>query len=76
MTHTHDVVLICNDGSLRNFRVYGRPMPNAGETITLPVDGRLIRARVNGKCSVSLQKPEMVQSVDHADAAEIEELVV
>ena len=76
MTDTHDVVLIRNDGSLRNFRVYGRPIPNAGETITLPVDGRLIRARVSAKSSVSLQIPEMVQSVDHADAAEIEELVV
>ena len=76
MTHTHDVVLIRTDGSVRNFRIYGRPMPNGGDTITLPVDGRLIRARVNGKCSVSLQNPEMVQSVDHADATEIEELVV
>jgi hypothetical protein len=85
VTHTHDVVLIRTDGSVRNFRIYGRPMPNGGDTITLPVDGRLIRARVNGKCSVSLQKPEMVQSVqkpemvqsvDHADATEIEELVV
>ena len=75
MTSTHDVVLTRTDGSVRNFRVYGRSTPNGGDTITLPVDGRLIKARVNGKCSVSLQKPEMVQSIDHADATEIEELV-
>ena len=75
MTHPHDVVLMRTDGSVRNFRIYGRPMPNAGETITLPVDGRLISARVSRKSSVSLQKPEMVQSVEHADAAEIEEMV-
>jgi hypothetical protein len=77
VTYTHAVVLTRTDGSVRNFRVYGRPTPNGGDTITLPVDGRLIRARVTGKSSVSLQKPEMVQSVDHADATatEIEELV-
>ena len=75
MTDTHDVVLIRKDGSVRNFRIYGRPTPNSGDTITLPVDGRLIRTRVGAKSSVSLQKPEMVQSVDHADATEIEELV-
>jgi hypothetical protein len=75
VTNTHDVVLIRKDGSVRNFRIYGRPTPNSGDTITLPVDGQLIRARVSGKSSVSLQKPEMVQSVDHADATAIEELV-
>lgn len=75
MTHAHDVVLIRKDGSARNFRVYGRPTPKDGDTITLPVDGQLTRARVRGKSSVSLQRPEMVQSVDHADATEIEELV-
>ena len=75
MTYTHDVVLIRKDGSVRNFRIYGRPTPNSGDTITLPVDGRLIRARVSEKSSVSLQKPEMAQSVDNADATAIEELV-
>jgi hypothetical protein len=74
-TNTHDVVLIRKDGSVRNFRIYGRPTPNGGDTITLPVDGRLIRTRVSGESSVSLQKPEMVRSVDHADATAIEELV-
>ena len=70
MTHdavTHDVVLARTDGSARKFRVYGRPMPGSGDTITLPVDGQVIRARV----TVSSEKPEMDQSVD----AELVELV-
>jgi hypothetical protein len=76
VTNTHDVVLKRMDGSVRNFRIYGRPTPNGGDTITLPVDGRQIRARVSRKSRVSLPKPGMVQSVDdHADATEIEEFV-
>jgi hypothetical protein len=70
MTHdavTHDVVLARGDGSQRKFRVYGRPMPGYGDTITLPVDGQVIRARV----IVSPEKLEMDQSVD----AELVELV-
>ena len=74
VTNTHDVVLKRMDGSVRNFRIYGRPTPNGGDTITLPVDGLQIRARVSKKAS--LPKPGMVQSdYDHADATEIEELV-
>lgn len=42
----YDVLLARSDGSKRIFRIYGRPLPEAGEAITLPVDGRLIRARV------------------------------
>ena len=43
---THDFVLARGDGSKRKFRIYGRPMPENGDTIALPVDGRLIiRAR-------------------------------
>ena len=56
--NTHDVVLKRMDGSVRNFRIYGRPTPNGGDTITLPVDGRLIRARVSGKSRVSLPNQE------------------
>ena len=70
MTHdavTHDGVLARGDGSKRKFRVYGRPMPGYGDTITLPVDGQVIRARV----TVSPEKLEMDQSVD----AELVELV-
>jgi hypothetical protein len=43
---TSDVLLVGGDGSKRIFRIYGRPLPKSGETITLPVDGRLIKARI------------------------------
>jgi hypothetical protein len=42
----HDVLLLRSDGSKRIFRIYGRPLPESGQTITLPVDGRSIKARV------------------------------
>ena len=64
---THDVVLVRGDAPRRKFRVYGRPMPGNGDTIALPVDGRLINARV----TVRSEKPEIEQSVD----AELVELV-
>lgn len=70
MTHdavTHDIVLVRGDGSKRKLRIYGRPVPGSGDTITLPVDGQLIRTRV----TVSSDKPEKHQSVD----AELVELV-
>lgn len=62
----HDVKLIRRDGSVRNFRVYDRPTPKAGDIITLPVDGQLTKARV----SAPPEKPDLVQSVD-AEAVEI-----
>jgi hypothetical protein len=64
---THDVVLTRGDGSKRKFRVYGRPMPENNDTIELPVDGRLVNARV----TVRSDKPEMDQSV----AVELAELI-
>jgi hypothetical protein len=42
----HDVLLVRTDGSKRIFRIYGRPLPESGQTIALPVEGRLIKARV------------------------------
>ena len=51
---THDVVLARGDGPRRKFRVYGRQMPGNGDTIALPVDGRLISARV----TVRSERPE------------------
>jgi hypothetical protein len=71
MTHdseTHDVVLARRDGSTREFRIYGRPMPGYGDMITLPVDGQLIKARV----TVRSEKPEMGQTVD-AELVELAE---
>ena len=63
----HDVVLACENGSEREFRIYGRPMPAYGDMITLPVDGHVIRARV----TVRSEAAEMNQSV----VAELVELV-
>ena len=63
---THDVALAIGNGSKRKVRIYGRPMPGYGDTITLPLDGQLIRARV----TVSSDGPKD-QSVD----AELVELV-
>jgi hypothetical protein len=64
---THDFMLTRGDGSKRKFRIYGRPMPENGDTIALPVDGRLINARVTAR----LAESEMDQSVD----AELVELI-
>jgi hypothetical protein len=64
----HDVLLTRSDGSKRKFRIYGRPMPESGDTITLPVDGRLIEARV----TVCRAQAETERSAD----AEVVELMV
>jgi hypothetical protein len=63
---THDVALTRKDGSLRNFRVYGLSSLENGDIITLPVDGQLIKARVNGPP----KRPEIIQSAD-AEAVEV-----
>jgi hypothetical protein len=60
-------MLAGGDGSKRKFRIYGRPMPESGDTIALPVDGRLINARV----TAHLAESEMDQSVE----AELVELI-
>jgi hypothetical protein len=67
----HDVVLIRQDGSKRHFRIYGRPTPNVGDILTLPIDGHLIKARVGEIHGVASPRAKMIQSVDHVDAAEM-----
>jgi hypothetical protein len=66
---THDVVLTGTDGSVRKFRIYGRPMPGKGDVITLPVDGQLITASV----SVLSENLEVVKEMDY-EARELAEL--
>jgi hypothetical protein len=51
---THDVVLANGHGPKRKFRIYGRPMPGNGDIIALPVDGRLISARVTVRSDKSV----------------------
>ena len=64
---THDVVLARGDGSIRKFRVYGRPMPGNGDFITLPVDGHLITARVRAPS----ENPEVVKEMVDYEAREL-----
>lgn len=65
---THDVVSTHGNGSKKKFRIFGGPMPDNGDTITLPADGQLIKARV----IASSDKPEMELSVN-AEAVELVE---
>ena len=57
-----DLFLTRKDGSTRHFRIYGHPPPIAGSIISLPIDGRLIEARVS----------EVASPLDRIDAAELE----
>jgi hypothetical protein len=68
----HDVVLTRKDGSAKHFRIYGRSAPNVGDIVTLPIDGRLIKARIGEIHGGASSRAEIVQSVDHIDAAELE----
>lgn len=54
---THDVVLARGDGCERRFRIYGRPVPEKGDVVTLPVDGQFLSARVV-VCSASPKTPQ------------------
>jgi hypothetical protein len=68
----HDVVLTRKDGSARHFRIYGRPTPNVGDTVTLPIDGNLINARIDETHSAASPGADTVRPIDHVDAAEME----
>jgi hypothetical protein len=67
MSSDYDVVLIRKDGSVRNFRIFGEPSPHAGEVISLPVDGRIVKAQIGA----SPQESTASQSVDAARAVEV-----
>jgi hypothetical protein len=63
----HDLLLTRKDGSVRCFRMYDRPTPKDGDVLTLPIDGRPIKARVKASPE---RRPELSRSVD-AEAVEI-----
>jgi len=42
------------------------------DIVTLPIDGRLIKARIGEIHGGASSRAEIVQSVDHIDAAELE----
>ena len=67
MSYDYDVVLRCKDGSVRNFRIYGQPKPNGGDIISLPIEGRVVKARIGE----SSQGSEISQSVEPAQAVEV-----
>jgi hypothetical protein len=61
----HDVVLTLWDGSVRHFRVYGGVRPHPGDVITLPVNGKPIKARVyKADCVIPLNR-ELNRPADH-----------
>jgi hypothetical protein len=62
----HDLLLTRKDGSVRCLRIYDRPIPKDGEVITLPVDGRLIKASIKG----APEEPETTVLAD-VEAVEI-----
>jgi hypothetical protein len=72
----HDLVLTRKDGSARHFRIYGRSAPNVGDIVTLPIDGQLVKVRIGEIHGVASSRAEIEirQSVDHLDAAELEEV--
>ena len=68
----HDVVLTCGDGSKKHFRIYGRPAPDVRDSVGLPVDGQLIKARVNETHGVPSETAENPRSIDHLNAVKME----
>ena len=67
MGHDYDVQLRRNDGSVRNFRIYGETIPKDGDVITLPVDGQVVKARIDEPQHGS----EISRSVEQAKAVEV-----
>lgn len=63
----HDLLLTRADGSVRNFRIYGRAAPGVGELVTVPIDGKLVKVRID-----KISGAELVGSVDHVNAIEME----
>ena len=62
ITITYDVVLTHKQGfTTSNYRVYGRPIPQVGETVILPVGARTVRGRV---ISLARQPDEAVQAAE------------
>ena len=68
----HDVVLTRKDGSIRHFRIYGGVRPHAGEVVTLPINGKPVKARIDKAGRVPPPNSETARSLDDRDAIEIE----
>jgi hypothetical protein len=46
MRSDYSLLLRLTDGSSRQFHIYGQPGPGCGDVITIPIDGRLVTARI------------------------------
>jgi hypothetical protein len=66
MSHDYDVVLARKDGSVRHFRIYGQPRPKGG-VISLPVEGRAIKAEISEPSPGS----EISKPADQTSAVEV-----
>jgi hypothetical protein len=62
----HDLRLTRKDGSIRYFHIYDRPTPKEGDIVTLPIDGRLVKASVKA----TPEEPDITIMAD-AEAMEI-----
>lgn len=62
----HDLRLTLKDGSTRYFHIYDRPTPKEGDIVTLPIDGKLVKAFVK----VTPDEPDITIMAD-AEAMEI-----
>jgi hypothetical protein len=67
MRQDYDVQLTRKDGSVRNFRIFGQSPPHGGDVVTLPIDGRIAKARITEPSHGS----EADQSPDRAHAVEV-----
>ena len=63
----HDVVVTLDDGSVRRFRIYGRPKPRVGEVVTLPLNGKLVKFQID-----AVNGTELIGSFHHIEAFETE----
>lgn len=68
----HDVALTRRDGSVRHFRIHGGQRPQAGDVITLPINGKPTKARIEKVGRVPPPNSESARSLDDCDATEID----
>jgi hypothetical protein len=66
----HDLRLTRKDSSVRYLHIYDRPTPRHGDVVTLPIDGKLIKASVKASVKDSPEGPETAIAAD-AEAIEI-----
>ena len=67
MTMEHDVVVTRADGSVRKFRIFGQAAPRIGDVVMLPMDGKLIKTRID-----KISGAEKFGSAEHVETQEME----